>query len=258
MAKDSSSIAALVDLDSSNDEEYVHCPVSGCGEALLLTELESHIEMHEEEQDADSSSSSDSDHASEDNRGLKLEPAVADTFDIKLSHALRNLDDDDDSVTVVPDVPSPDRDRHATAKAAWKKVLKMPDSSSKGSSSSKADARRRLGVRPSPFFPHPQSPSRETYSLQKSELGPHAHEKQMPSWLVKLLEDDGAVKTSNVLDRDGKMRKVKICPNMTAGIVPVLEQLLDQDEEVAFAYFCDPYVKHVSKLRREGMYTSLQ
>lgn len=79
----------------------------------------------------------------------------------------------------------------------------------------------------------------------------------MPSWLVKLLEEDGAVKTSNVLERDGKMRKVKICPNMTAGIVPVLEQLLNQDEQVDFAYFCDPAVKHVSKLRREGRHLKM-
>ncbi|KAH9221152.1 peptidase family C78-domain-containing protein [Leptodontidium sp. 2 PMI_412] len=228
IVKDDASIAALIDVDSRNDEEeYIHCPVEGCGEALLLAELESHVEMHEEEQDT--TDSDDSDLSS--NERLKAQSGVADTFDIKLSHALRNLDDDDDDDdrTVVPDVPSPDR--HATAKAAWRKVLKMPDSSSKGSSSSKPTARRRLG---------------------KSELGPHAHEKQMPSWLVKLLEEDGAVKTSNVLERDGKMRKVKICPNMTAGIVPVLEQLLNQDEQVDFAYFCDPAVKHVSKLRREG------
>ena len=77
----------------------------------------------------------------------------------------------------------------------------------------------------------------------------------MPSWLVKLLEEDGAVKTTNVLERDGAMRKVKICPNMTAGIVPVLEQLFDQDEQVEYAYFCDPAVRHVSKLRKEGTFS---
>lgn len=77
----------------------------------------------------------------------------------------------------------------------------------------------------------------------------------MPSWLVKLLEEDGAVKLTNRFDREGKMRKVKICPNMTAGIIPILEQLSDQDEQVAYAYYCDPATKHVSKLRREGKST---
>jgi hypothetical protein len=75
----------------------------------------------------------------------------------------------------------------------------------------------------------------------------------MPSWLVKLLEDDGASKTVTRLDRDGNLRKVKICPNMTAGIVPVLQQLLEQDEKSEYSYLCHPAVKHVSKLKREGM-----
>ena len=161
VVKDDASIAALVDLGSSTGDEgeYIRCPIEGCGEALLLAELESHVEMHEEEQDI--TDSDESGHSS--NNRLKLEPAVADAFDVKLSHALRDLDDDDDgSRTVVPDKPSPDR--HATAKAAWKKVLKMPDSSSRSSSSTaKPAARRRLGVRlyTLPFTPSPQHHSRE-------------------------------------------------------------------------------------------------
>jgi zinc finger-containing ubiquitin peptidase 1 len=75
----------------------------------------------------------------------------------------------------------------------------------------------------------------------------------MPSWLVKLLqEEDGALKTTNQIDSDGKLRKIKICPNMQAGVIPVLEQLLDQDVYTEYAYLCDPAVRHVSKLRREG------
>ncbi len=75
----------------------------------------------------------------------------------------------------------------------------------------------------------------------------------MPSWLVKLLqEQDGAYKSGTRLDNHGKLYKVKWCPNMARGIIPVLEQLLYQDMYVEFAYLCDPAVKHVSKLRREG------
>lgn len=74
----------------------------------------------------------------------------------------------------------------------------------------------------------------------------------MPTWLVKLLEEDGAVKTVSRLSLDGKLRKVRICPNMTAGLIPVLEQLLYQDRETEYAYLCSPAVRHVSKLKREG------
>jgi hypothetical protein len=76
----------------------------------------------------------------------------------------------------------------------------------------------------------------------------------MPTWLVKLLEDgDGAAKIVSKLGTDGKLKKVRICPNMTSGIVPVLEQLLQQDRATEYAYLCDPAVKHVSKLKREGI-----
>lgn len=77
----------------------------------------------------------------------------------------------------------------------------------------------------------------------------------MPSWLVKLLETDGETATTNKLDSDGRIRKVKVCLNRTAGIIPVLEQLLHQDKTTVYAYLCSPAVKHISKLKREGKST---
>jgi hypothetical protein len=124
-------------LDGEQDDRYANCPVGGCGEALLLTELESHIEMHEEEQD------SGDDQSSRSSKRLKLEPQIKAAFDTKLSHALRNLED----VNERPESENPSSDRQAVAKATWKSLLKMPDSSSKTAapSSSKSN-RRRLGV----------------------------------------------------------------------------------------------------------------
>ena len=76
----------------------------------------------------------------------------------------------------------------------------------------------------------------------------------MPDWLVKLLESDGKMETVNQLGADGRVKKVKACPNMAPGVVPVIARLLEQDRSVAYAYLCDPAVKHVSKLKKEGMY----
>lgn len=92
-----------------------------------------------------------------------------------------------------------------------------------------------------------------TLYCQKSELGPHANEKQMPSWLVKLLrESDGKMETINRLGRDNKMFKVRVCVNQASGILPVIERLLNQDVYTDFAYLCHPAVRHVSKLKGEG------
>jgi len=240
IVKDDASVAAVLSLEGEDDIQYVSCPVEGCGEALLLTEFDSHIEMHgAEEQDTDEESGPTS-------KETGIEPGVEDAFDTKLSYALRNLGDDEISS---PDSPS--SDRQATAKAAWKGLLKMPETSLQSVTLSiSKSSRRRLGVSFSSLskLQHHVMP---TFS-KKSELGPHANEKQMPPWLVKLLETDGEIKTVNRLDADGKLKRVKVCANQAADIVPVLEQLLEQEPFTEYAYLCHPAVKHISKLRREG------
>lgn len=137
VVKDDASVAALLSFEDERDEEYASCPVNGCGEAIILTELQSHIEMHEEEQD------SEGDHSSRSSKRLKLEPEMEASFDTKLSYALRNLED----VNERPPSESASADRQATQKAAWKGLLKMPDTSSKTSQSAPTKgSRRRLGV----------------------------------------------------------------------------------------------------------------
>jgi hypothetical protein len=143
---DAASVAALIEYDSGSNDDYVLCPVDGCGEALMLAELESHVEMHEEEQDTGNSEVL----SSRSPKRLKLDPEIKNSFSSKLSYALRNIGDPDDE-RPVSDVPSPDR--NASVKDAWKKVLKMPESSSsKAASANMIDGpkpvRRRLGVSP--------------------------------------------------------------------------------------------------------------
>ncbi len=137
VVKDDASIAALMSLDDGQDERYANCPVEGCGEAILLTELDSHIEMHEEEQDSADNQSSRS------SKRIKLEPEIEAAFDTKLSHALRNLEDVNERQ--VSETPS--SDRQEVMKAAWKSILKMPDSSPKVPAASNSKTpRRRLGA----------------------------------------------------------------------------------------------------------------
>ena len=74
----------------------------------------------------------------------------------------------------------------------------------------------------------------------------------MPPWLVDLLKRDGELENVSRKDEDGKMKKVRICPNQTEKILPVLKRLLQQDHETRYAYLCHPAVRHVSKLKKEG------
>ncbi|TVY88874.1 Zinc finger with UFM1-specific peptidase domain protein [Lachnellula willkommii] len=222
VVRDDASIAAVLasEYDENPDKpKYSSCPVEGCGEQLLFAEFDSHLELHAAEQDADDGC----DHVSQK---LKLEPEMEATFHTKLSHALRNIGGGD----LITECPSPEQ--QARAKAAWKGLLKMPETSPKEAvADASRSVRRRLG---------------------KSELGPHANEKQMPSWLVELLETDGATTTENRLGTDGKLRKARVCKNHAADIIPVLAQLLHQDKTTQYAYLCDSAVRHVSKLKKEG------
>ena len=88
--------------------------------------------------------------------------------------------------------------------------------------------------------------------MKKAELGPYAHEAQMPSWLQRLLETSGTVTMENRIRRDGTLEKVETVVNEITGAVPVLAYLCEQDLSVATAWFCHPSVRHVVKFNREG------
>ncbi|KAG0648301.1 Zinc finger-containing ubiquitin peptidase 1 [Hyphodiscus hymeniophilus] len=233
---DDASLAAIMSLPGE-ENTYAACPIEGCGEAILLTELDSHIEMHGTEAQGNQELPNDSEIESEDepqSKKTKLKEVQA-SFGTKLSHALRNLEDSEKSSS-----GSSPSDRQAKAKSQWKDLLKMPEplSTSKPNGPSNNAATK--------------NPSMKR-RLGKSELGPHANEKQMPSSLVKLLkENDGKLETVNRLGRDNKLFKVRVSINQTPGILPVIEQLLSKDVHTDFAYLCHPTVKHVSKLKGEG------
>lgn len=74
----------------------------------------------------------------------------------------------------------------------------------------------------------------------------------MPEWLHKLLLTDGVSKTTTTLNSNAGISTSKNIENYASGIVPVLEQLLEQDSSTAYAYTCHPSVEHVSKLKKEG------
>ncbi|CAI6100516.1 unnamed protein product [Clonostachys chloroleuca] len=77
-------------------------------------------------------------------------------------------------------------------------------------------------------------PLKEITKLGKSDLGRHHNENHMPEWLVSILE-----------------RNEGVCKE---GIVPILQQLLDQCPTTEYAYVCSPCVTHISKTRREGSF----
>lgn len=90
------------------------------------------------------------------------------------------------------------------------------------------------------------------FKLQRSGLGPYANEKQMPSWLRKLLKNGAKRTRSTRIAPDGTLYEHESVENETPGIVPVLARLCEQDKSVGRAFLCNPNVYHVSKMSMEG------
>jgi hypothetical protein len=239
---DDSNVAASLGAGEDEEIQFAHCPVEGCGEELLHTEFDSHLEMHEAELTQDDSDEPTRGHAS---KRIKLDSKVKTSFDTTLSDALRNITDDEE-----PEARASQK-RKQTTKEAWKGLFKRPESSYEGSVSSSSKAsRNRLGVSDSFLGNIHHQILRFT---KKSQLGPHANEKRMPDWLVKVLQRDGERVVMERYDDEGILRKCRVTPNRAEGILPVLQQLLEQDRGVKWAFLCHPAVRHVSKLKREGM-----
>ncbi|KAK0739194.1 peptidase family C78-domain-containing protein [Apiosordaria backusii] len=189
---------------NDDDPQYVECPVDGCGEFLLVSQVEYHLELHSEETD--------------------VQDLPASSEPIPISEPAPSS-----SITSSAPGPSsksshnhPESTRRSKAISAWKRLLRMPSThreyvlrrrhNSKTTSGSESNTR---GTR-----------------LGKKHLGKYAHEDRMPDWLADLLRKKGQVQT--------------------AGVVPVLAQLLELSPSTNYAYLCHPCVYHISKLKREG------
>ncbi|RSM01852.1 hypothetical protein CDV31_011136 [Fusarium ambrosium] len=218
--------------DQSAGEDPVPCPQDGCGELVSTDELAYHLGLHELEAQEPTPEPPPvppkPDGGGEGGSGSrKREPRRprSSSKDNSRKHrsekkvsaiqAWKDLFSGTSSTSSGRDRGSSSRTRHKTKRSAV-------DGSTKRSSS-RSEA-------PKPV--EEGESSRKSNRLGKSELGRFAHEKRMPSWLVDLLQEQGQV--------------------VNDGVLPVLQQLLEQSPETQYAYLCHPEVQHVSKLRREG------
>ncbi|KAK0635188.1 peptidase family C78-domain-containing protein [Bombardia bombarda] len=207
--------------DSEDDAQYVECPIESCGEALLLAEMEYHLDLHAQEE-ADVSSTSPKQHG-DHHRPPK--PTTTPTPSSTPSSSLgAHREGHRHRHSGSPDWRSPSSTQ-AKAISMWKTIFRIPGSTVAASSSFSSSPRHRHAERPAPE-------GGSGKRLGKAQLGRFAHEEQMPEWLVAHLKKGGQ--------------------KQSEGVIPVLALLLDQCSSTKYAYLCHPSVIHVSKLKREG------
>jgi len=207
----------------SREARYVECP-KRCGEYVPPRELSHHLDLHETETIV---------LADRENAPGRLEPynlsprrnyhGARQSYVEARSHALS-------SPTSVPIDGSSRRPSPARgSKSSWKDRIPLP----------------RIRNR----TPEPKGTIRR---LGKKELGPHAYEEEMPSWLYKQLEQGPPITWTNQIGRDGQLIRVEKIANETPGLIPVLGQLCAADKHVSKAWLCSTGVKHIYKMHREG------
>lgn len=255
--------ASTTDVPSEDDEEYVQCP-RRCGEAVTITELPNHMELHQDEGMAfDEADPHMRDGAVLLHGGKAPLPSLQNQFSIDLPDVLHNY-----TAKSAPDTTPGRRPRHLKHReyqggSNWKDFLLGSSSTSSSSSASKSRSKtktakakhatvRRLGV-----CTEFQTFGREATVLiancqQRNELGPHAHEEQMPTWLRMQLERGAKISMVNEIGPNGQLVRVETVANETRGILRVIAQLCEQDQSVEKIYLCHPDVQHVVKMSREG------
>lgn len=227
--------------------QYLECQ---CGEAILISEWDDHFQGHTAE-------SADAANDMAEIIGEARFPALEDSIGASATSARLDL------AKSMPEATHPvqtkqsklmknsrglyHRDQY-TARD-WVTRLLGPDASRKKANSANHKDAKRLGVSSSSFR------RGSTLTLvwpQTDELGPYAHEDQMPAWLHRQLERGAKVSVVNRITPQGQLVQMESVANEARGVLPVLAQLCEQDDMLAKVYLCHPGVQHVFKMAKEG------
>ncbi|KAK6379859.1 hypothetical protein LTS17_005933 [Exophiala oligosperma] len=196
-----------------------------CGEQIHILELDAHSEMHAQE----SISVEDDDLPTMDTAEMSsaaVQPVsdISNAFSTKLPKSLRNYDQ----------VHAKTRPSNSKRRApSLKDIFLGTTGASKKTTAVTAEEGK-------------------TRRLGKAELGPYAHERQMPKWLRRMLEEGAKVSVTNRIGPDGNLIRVENIANETPNLVPVLARLSQLDRNVERAFYCSPEVRHVCKMHLEG------
>lgn len=201
-------------------DDYVNCP-HGCGEQVTSVELSNHLDFHVAE-------------------GMALEDSGM------VESEAHSLDADCSLWSTEGHFNTPVHNRNPVSKT---KASRM---SHKGQSGESFFSDTPGSTGPGARLAAANATDGGIKRLGRAELGPYANEKQMPSWLRRMLESGAKVTRSNRIGPNGTLVRQEVVENETSDVIPVLTQLCQQDKSVQRAFFCSPKVRHVFKMPREG------
>ncbi|TKA38190.1 hypothetical protein B0A54_09130 [Friedmanniomyces endolithicus] len=198
---------------TEDDEQWTKCTRPRCGEYVLLSDIDEHLEMHVSLDISDAALSASHARSPKDGKSTAARQA-----NVKESQTSRS------------DPHKPKTGRTLLEYFSGVSYHGRPPPQQ----SKRVAAALPLG------------------RLGKRELGPHAFEKQMPDNVRRHLLNDALPHQVNRLDGNGKLAPETVVDNETSGIISMLARLCTEDKDVDATYLCHPSVKHVNKLRCDG------
>lgn len=253
---------ALPDWQEGNHDEdnTVTCPEPDCGEVVLLTDFNDHLNFHTAESlsfdestgkyHSQLSSATMQDLATHHSQSSHSKSKRHDyDFSTDLPEALKRHDGRDHGHKLKK-YGHRRNNTSSSEKSTLSRSIQTFNPFAKFDKSVKPPNKSaRLGVsrRPLPVWP-------QADNHQKSELGPYAWEERMPQWLHDQLAAGPKITVVNRIGRDGRLIKQESVQNETPGIIPILAQLSALDRTVKEAYYCHPSTVHIGKTPKEGSF----
>lgn len=218
--------------ESMPQDTWTKCTRPGCGEYVLLADIDEHLEVHEA---IDASEKA----AQEDEKTNRSQHVQRDRY------PRRRESRSDDSQRS----PRKLQKAHFSENAGYQSGHIL--SKYFYGTSYKGQSQGRLPP-PPPRSRRPIREPREPGRLGRRELGPHAFEDAMPTHVRRRLLNDALPRHENRIGRDGRLYRDTYFENETAGLIPILADLCALDRSTEVTYLCDPSVRHITKIHCDG------
>ncbi|KAF7191746.1 Zinc finger-containing ubiquitin peptidase 1 [Pseudocercospora fuligena] len=228
--------------DSMPGDTWTKCTRPGCGEHVLLSEVDEHLNLHEvaalSEQEAEGPRPPLPPRRSP---GRSRSPRRG-TMGNRLSAEHANISSRSPRKVASRPMSGPMSGRASPEPRSHSRAASILSYFS-GTSTLTSQAKSTIHK-----LKEPNNPIR----LGKRELGPYAFEKSMPSEVRKDLLRGAGPREEQKIGSDGRLYRRTIIENETSGLIPLIADLCTLDPNTTAAYLCHPSTKHIRKIRCDG------
>lgn len=205
--------------DERDSPSWIKCTRPGCGEHILVMEIDEHLDMHEAIDRSTADEGESFDPRARNNGGKRTQSSSDEQTSRKSSKAgplARTSQSPGSLLNYFKGKPT---------------LASMAERPRKGQS---------------------LLDKQKTHRAGKPDLGPHAFEKEMPAKVRNALIEDSKPRHINRIGSGMKVEPTFYVPNQTPDLIPIIADLCSASQTTAITYLASPAVCHISRIKCEG------